>query len=83
MCVSRWLSLTLLSCPRLELLKITKDVDEGCVRARWRLVGRPRLLPFADRWVGCCVSSHISVTDLHYPLTHYHCVCACLQVGSG
>ena len=53
---SRRLCLALLCRPRLELLKITKDVDEGCVRARWRLVGSVRLLHFAERWALCQLS---------------------------
>ena len=35
-----------LSCSQLELdlIKITKDVDQGKIEARWRVRGRPRYL---------------------------------------
>ena len=32
--------------PRLELMKITKHVDEGRIRARWRVMGVSRFFPF-------------------------------------
>lgn len=71
---SRRLCLALLCRPRLELLKITKDVDEGCVRARWRLVGSLRLLHFAERWA--TVSTLKNGRSIFLPVSS---VCVCVQ----
>ena len=47
------LACVLVACqPRVELIKITKQADEGRIRARWRVVGALRFFPFGGERSG-------------------------------